>query len=130
MNNTTIGIEGMEFYARHGYYAAEQVCENRFTVDVYLQLPLNENSLSDALEGTVNYETVFTVCTKIMEKPVKLLETVAFTIAQALQQRFPQVQEVRVRVSKWHIPGKLKMERTFVEVKKTLGKWAKYKNKP
>ncbi|OWY23359.1 dihydroneopterin aldolase [Sphingobacteriales bacterium UPWRP_1] len=121
MNSTIIGIEGMEFYARHGYYATEQVCENRFSVDVYVQLPLDESTLADTLEGTVNYETVFTICRQIMDKPVKLLETVAFTIAQTLQQRFPQVAEVRVRVSKWHIPGNLNIARTFVEVKKTLG---------
>lgn len=122
MDYTIIGIEGMEFFAHHGYYPSEQVCGNRFGVDVYLQLRVDAALLEDELSGTVNYEEVFEVCRQLMAEPVKLLETLAFTIADTLQQKYPNVETITVRVSKWGVPGAVKIARTFVEVKKTWDK--------
>ena len=35
---TTIALEGMQFFANHGYYEEEQATNTYFIVDVYVQI--------------------------------------------------------------------------------------------
>lgn len=82
----TIALKGMRFHSFHGYYAEEQSVGNTYLLDVTLQTPLELSSLDDELSNTINYESVYQLCKKEMNKPVRLIETVAKSIHDQMMQ--------------------------------------------
>ncbi|SDJ91212.1 dihydroneopterin aldolase [Catalinimonas alkaloidigena] len=99
-----ITLEGMEFYAHHGFYEAEQQLGNRYTVDVTLVTDFTAAADEDDLTGTLNYETVYRIVAEAMEQPSRLLEHVARRILNRLQQTFPTAQHGEVRIAKHNPP--------------------------
>jgi dihydroneopterin aldolase len=93
-------LGGMTFLARHGVHPHEKATEQRFEVDVELELDLQAASLADDLARTVDYGTVYRHCRAIVEGPsVDLLETLAERIATDLLGTWP-IEAVTVRVRK------------------------------
>lgn len=93
-----IHLNDMEFYGYHGALPEETKLGQRFRVTVSLATDLSEAGKSDDLEKTVNYAEVFSVCRSIVEgDAVKLIETVAETIANKIMRNFAdKVSGVRV----------------------------------
>ncbi|HXA01982.1 MAG TPA: dihydroneopterin aldolase, partial [Cytophagaceae bacterium] len=77
--HTEISLEGLEFFAYHGYYPEEQSNGNTFSVDVKVISELDPLELNH-LEKTINYELIFVIVEKEMERSTALLETVAARI--------------------------------------------------
>lgn len=113
-----IAIEGMQFYAHHGYYYEEQKIGSQYVVDVYLRADLTEAAREDALSKTINYENLYQICEEIMEQRVHLLETVTQRILDRLGAEFPNLQYAKVRVSKMNPPLKGTVERVYVSLEK------------
>jgi len=111
-----IALEGMEFYAYHGYYPEEQVIGGQYTVDVYLSTNFDRAAKKDDLSGTINYETVFAITQKVMQKPAKLIEYLAQQILEQIAALGADLKHVKVRVSKWNPPFASKVGRTYIEV--------------
>ena len=84
MQTSEILIEGMEFFAYHGFYPEENRIGCKYSVDLRLTLPLDEPGATDNLAHTVNYEEVYTLVRKEMEIQSKLIEHVAQRIISAL----------------------------------------------
>ncbi|RED92641.1 dihydroneopterin aldolase [Marinoscillum furvescens] len=101
-----VSLEGMEFYARHGYYEEERKIGNKYSVDVHLELDFGEAALDDKLEGTVNYERVYELVAEVMSIDAMLLEHLAGKMIKQLKGAFPQVTRVEVKVSKYNPPIK------------------------
>lgn len=100
----TITLNGMEFYAHHGYYKVEREIGGRFTVDVQLTMPDLRTTDTDKLECTINYEQVYAVVRQEMQQTSKLLEDVAERILTTLRKHFTQITSASVRVTKHHPP--------------------------
>ena len=66
-----VALEGMQFYAFHGFYEEEQLIGNYFVVDVYVDTNFMGAAQSDDLGGTVNYETIYFICRLEMKKTSK-----------------------------------------------------------
>ena len=49
-----IAIEGMKFYAFHGYYPQEQLIGTEFLVDVYVEVNTTTAAANDSLSDTIN----------------------------------------------------------------------------
>lgn len=101
-----VALEGMEFYARHGYYEEERKIGNKYSVDVELDVDFTEAAMDDKLEGTVNYERVYEVVAEVMNIDAQLLEHLAGKMIRQLKTEFPQVNQVKVKVSKYNPPIK------------------------
>lgn len=101
-----VALEGMEFYARHGYYEEERIIGNKYSVDVELDIDFGRAALEDKLEGTVNYEKVYEVVAEVMNIDAMLLEHLAGKIIKNLKDVFPKVNAVTVKVSKYNPPIK------------------------
>jgi dihydroneopterin aldolase len=101
-----IQLEGLEFFAHHGYYQEEQKLGNRYTVDISLHTEFGEAASEDNLEGTVNYEEVYQIIRDVMNHNTKLLEHIAHKINQLMLEKFPQVDQVETKVSKHNPPLK------------------------
>lgn len=99
-----VALEGMEFYARHGYYEEERIIGNKYRVDLILDLDFSEAAKDDNLDGTVNYEKVYEIVAEVMSINAKLLEHLAGKIISKLKNTFPQINEVEVKVSKYNPP--------------------------
>lgn len=105
-----IALEGLEFFAFHGYYDEEQKIGNKYGIDLHLKTDLHAAGASDKLAETVNYEVLYRVTLEEMQRPARLLEHLAHRILDRIMQEFPQVRRAQVSVSKfnppagWHLP--------------------------
>lgn len=108
--NGKISLEGLEFHAFHGVYPHERESGNWFEVDVSVETNILEGAIKDDLDKTVNYETLYQMVKDEMEKPSKLLETVAEKIVERVLDGLPEVQVVELKIAKINPPigGKCK----------------------
>ena len=99
-----IALEGMEFYAYHGFYEEEQLIGGDYVVDVYLHTDFNLGAREDILDGTVNYETIFRIVKVEMNKNSKLLESIAQRIVHSIINICTSIQSIKVRLTKKNPP--------------------------
>ena len=97
-------LEGLEFHAYHGVYPHERDSGNWFEVDIAVHTDFTEGARADELSGTVNYETLFRIIKDEMEKPSKLLETVAENIVNSIFAELVRVQSLQLKISKLNPP--------------------------
>lgn len=97
-------LEGLEFHAYHGVYPHERSSGNKFEVDVVVDTEFSDTAFQDDLTGTINYEDLYALVKEEMEKPSKLLETVAHSIAGKTLGRFKEAVSVAVKISKFNPP--------------------------
>ncbi len=108
--NGRIHLKNMVFYGYHGDLAEETKLGQRFVIDLALTLDIAEVSRTDDLKSTVDYVAVYALCRQITEEEkVKLLETLAGRIIDAILRDFPLVSKVEITVKKpsVSIPGAL-----------------------
>ena len=110
-----IAIEGMRFYAYHGFYEEEQVIGGDYIIDVYIQTDITLAALSDELEATINYETVYVTCRLEMQKKVKLLETIVHRILEKLKFQYQNMLGARIRIRKMNPVLGGPVKNTYVE---------------
>ncbi len=102
---TTIKLKGIDFFAHHGYYQEERKIGNRYTVDI--EVLLGRATFTDGdLDGTVNYEEIYSIVSSVMSVPAKLLETLASSICSEVLRKFPSVIQVNGTVCKHNPPIK------------------------
>jgi dihydroneopterin aldolase len=111
-----IAVEGLQFYAHHGYYKEEQVLGGKYMVDIYMTLDITEAADSDVLSKTINYEEIYRLTKEEMEAHSKLIEHVCNNILIKIKNRYPQLTHLKVRVSKHNPPMKGNVERVYVEL--------------
>lgn len=99
-----IALEGMEFFAFHGYYDEEQKIGNKYGIDLYIETDLRRAAESDDLHETVNYEVLYKLTLEEMKIPARLLEYLGHRIIDKVYEHFPFVQSVKVNVCKYNPP--------------------------
>ncbi|GAB1444544.1 MAG: dihydroneopterin aldolase [Cyclobacteriaceae bacterium] len=97
-------LEGLAFHAYHGIYPEERTSGNKFEVDIVVNTSFEESVLVNNLLGTINYEEIYLIVKNEMEKPSKLLEPVAHSIAQGILDSFSTAIKVEVTISKFNPP--------------------------
>ena len=80
-------LQGLRFHAYIGVGEQEQQVGNDYEV-----------------ADTLNYAEVFGAVSEIMQKPAKLLETAAGTIARELFRRFPKTESIDLKLVKLNPP--------------------------
>jgi len=105
-----VELEGLEFHAFHGLYPHERESGNWFEVDIAVDTDFSLAATTDELAGTVNYEVLFRIVKEEMDKPSKLLETVAEKIVNDVLTQLPAALNVNLKISKLNPPigGKVK----------------------
>jgi dihydroneopterin aldolase len=100
-----ISIEGMVFFANHGFYEEENKIGGKFAVDITFETLFKpEATQEDNLEGTVNYEKVYAIVQEEMKITSKLLEHLAQRIMDRLYLQFNDISNIRLKVSKLSPP--------------------------
>ncbi|MFC6591600.1 dihydroneopterin aldolase [Deinococcus lacus] len=96
-------LEGLEFYGRHGLYAAETQLGARFRIDAELFYPYS--GIEDDLSLAVNYAEVYaSVQAEVTQQRYDLIETLADRLAHRILAEQPLVTRIVLRVHKPHAP--------------------------
>ena len=99
-----IALEGLEFFAYHGYYDEEQKTGNRYSIDIAVTANVETAAQQDQLPLTINYEALYQIIAEEMTKQSRLLEHIAERIIQRTYHLYPTVDAVEVSVSKFNPP--------------------------
>jgi 7,8-dihydroneopterin aldolase/epimerase/oxygenase len=99
-----VSLEGLEFFAYHGFYAEEQKIGNKYSVDISVESDLQESAQDDDLKKTINYEILYEIIAEVMKEKSKLLEHIGHQIIHAVRRQFPYVHNIEVKVSKFNPP--------------------------
>lgn len=97
-------IEGMEFYAYHGCFEAEQIVGNKFMVYARLEYDCTLPARSDDIKDALSYQRAYEIIAEEMKKRSHLLEHVGLRILDSLYREFPQLEHARIRISKMNPP--------------------------
>jgi dihydroneopterin aldolase len=110
-----VSLKGMQFYAYHGYYEFERKIGKNFTVDVDVELNISGDP-DDHIDQTFNYEIIYQVAEKYMQKKYKLLESVAFDIAKEIKKADTKIKKVSVSLTKYNPPVGGRVDRAVVKI--------------
>lgn len=97
---TKVKLEGMQFYAFHGYYKEEQKIGSQFELDAEIVVKTFDE-FEDQIDDTVNYEKIYNICKEEMEITQQLIETVAIRILKKIQS-LKNVVSAEIRIAKLH----------------------------
>lgn len=103
-----VGLQGMKFYAFHGYYEFERRIGNEFIIDVMVDIDIDGHP-DDKIANTYNYEEIYHVCSRHMVPKYKLLESLAHDIAKDIKAGSDLVKTVNIKIEKLNpnIGGKI-----------------------
>ena len=99
-----IFLNSVRFYAFHGVMPQEQKVGGEFLVDLCVGYPINKAMDTDEVEDTLNYAELYALVKHEMEIPSRLLEHVAGRISRAIQERFPKVSSIDLKITKKNPP--------------------------
>ena len=99
-----ITLEGLEFFAFHGYYDEEQKIGNKYGVDITIETSLEKASIDDKLSETIDYEELYRIIRDEMGKPSRLLENIGNRIMQSVFTNFSLVTFIEISISKFNPP--------------------------
>jgi len=99
-----IKVENIRVFANHGCLREETAIGSDYRVDLEVKADLKTSAQSDALEDTVDYVFLNSVVREEMNKPSKLLETVAQRILTRIFKEDNMVTKATVSVSKINPP--------------------------
>jgi dihydroneopterin aldolase len=125
-----IALEGMQFYAYHGFYKEEQLIGADYIVDVYITSDINQAAVADDLYKTINYETVYLICEAAMRTNAKLIENVAARISLNLKFQFGGIKELKIRIRKKNPPLGGQVAHAMVETEGSFTKKCARCNRP
>ena len=99
-----ITLEGLEFFAFHGYYDEEQKIGNKYGVDISIETSLEKASEKDRLADTISYEDLYEIVRLEMKVPSRLLENIGDRIIHAVFDKFPLITAIDISISKFNPP--------------------------
>ncbi|MDX2196208.1 MAG: dihydroneopterin aldolase [Cytophagales bacterium] len=100
----TISLQGLEFFAYHGFYSEERVIGNKYEIDLIIHADLQDSPITDELSGTINYEKLYKIVKKEVDIPSKLLENLGYRILNAIFTNFDAIIDATVTVAKHNPP--------------------------
>lgn len=99
-----VSLQGLEFFAYHGFHDEEQKIGNKYAVDISVDTNFELAAEKDRLSQTVNYEELYKIVRKEMGVPSRLLEHIGNRIIHHVFNDFPTVEAVEISISKFNPP--------------------------
>lgn len=118
-----IALEGLEFFAFHGFHKEEKKIGNRYGVDIIVKTDLEKAAVEDNLTETVDYTQLYEVIRTEMQQSSSLLEHIAQRIIARVFLSFPQVTAIEVSISKYNPPIGGICKRAYVTLTKERTLW-------
>ena len=120
MSKSYIFLNQVCFYAYHGVMSQERKVGGEFLVDLRVGYPIERAMETDEVTDTLNYAELYTLVKQEMEIPSRLLEYVAGRIIKAVQDSFPQVSSIHLKITKKNPPMGADCEGAGVEIQLTV----------
>ncbi len=113
-------IEDLKIFAKHGVIQEENVVGTYYLVNLEIEANIWKASQTDALEDTINYAEINEIIHQEMAIPSKLLEHVIGRIFSKLEQNFPQIAAMKIKLTKTNPPMKGEMKGVSIEMEKRM----------
>ncbi len=113
-------IEDLKIFAKHGVLQEENVVGTYYLVNLEIEANIWKASQTDALEDTINYAEINEIIHQEMAIPSKLLEHVIGRIFSKLEQNFPQITAMKIKLTKVNPPMKGEMKGVSIEMEKRM----------
>lgn len=111
-----VALQGVKFFAYHGFYPEEQVLGSHFVVDVSVEFAQEHHYNDDEIAYTVNYEHLNQMVDAEMEHTRKLLETVVQGIIDRAKAAYPFAEVIKASITKLNPPLPGNVAASFIEI--------------
>jgi dihydroneopterin aldolase len=106
----------MKFHAFHGVMEEERIIGGTFLADISYTIDTNAVDTDD-IKDTISYADIYDLIRDEMIKPSQLIEHVAGRILKTVKDRYPQMQEITIKISKLTPPVNGEAEKATVTIK-------------
>ena len=117
LDNSVILIDNLQMYAFHGVMEQERRVGGWFDISVRVHYNILRAIQTDDVNDTLSYAELLEVVKSQMAQPSNLLEHVASRIGKAVLERFPEVENVEIKLLKLNPPMGADCKGAGVEVK-------------
>ena len=104
MLSSYIVLQQVRFHAYHGVLPQERVTGNDYLVDLRIKYDVEEATVSDQVEDTLNYAEVYQLVAQEMAVPSALIERVAGRIGDRLVRKYPSIEAIDLKIVKKNPP--------------------------
>ena len=111
-------IEDLKIYAYHGVLPEETKTGTYYLINLEMNADIWNASESDDLNDTVNYAEINEIIHTEMKIPSKLLEKVCGRIIHKIHEKFPQIESLKIKLTKTSPPMMGEMKGVSVEFEK------------
>lgn len=103
-------LEDIKIYAYHGVLPEEAIIGNHYVVNLEVHADLEKASQSDDLDDTINYAEINSIIHQEMEIRSQLLEHVIGRIINKIENQFPKITFIKIKLTKTipPMPGEMK----------------------
>ncbi|MBV8327902.1 dihydroneopterin aldolase [Chryseobacterium sp.] len=115
-----IYLEDVKIYAYHGVLPEENIIGTYYILNLELHTDLWKASESDDLNDTISYADINDILHTEMKIPSQLLEHVAGRIITKIRSRFPQIDYIKIKVTKTAPPMQGEMKGASIELEKSF----------
>lgn len=95
-----ISIEDIQIEAHVGVYPIEKQEKNKFSIDIFITMKVNQLDLKDELSETLDYQKVYEIVIQEMEMPGNLLEVKAHKICTNIQNIYNDIFSIKLKIRK------------------------------
>lgn len=115
-----IYLEDVRVYAYHGVLPEENIIGTYYILNVELHTDLWKAAESDDLHDTISYADINDILHKEMKIKSKLLEHVAGRIISTIHNSFPQIDYIKLKITKTAPPMQGEMTGASIELEKSF----------
>lgn len=115
-----IFLEDVKIYAYHGALPEEHIIGTHYILNIEIHTDLWKASKSDDLNDTISYADVNEIIHKEMKIKSRLLEHVAGRIISKIHENFPQIDYIKIRITKTNPPMDGEMKGASIEMEKSF----------
>lgn len=99
-----LAIEELKIFAYHGCMEVEQAIGSYYEINLNVRADLSKVSQTDNIMDTVNYVVLNSIIHEQMAIVSKTIENVCERILNTIHEQFPEIQWVRLKISKINPP--------------------------
>ena len=98
INRSTISLNGLKFKSKIGLYDFERDQGNNFIVNI--SVDSEKIRFNDKINGTVNYEKIYSIVESEMSVSCNLMETVAHNISKRIHSELENIKLCKIEIIK------------------------------
>jgi len=115
-----IFLEEIKIYAYHGVLPEENIIGTYYILNTELHTDLWKAAETDDLNDTISYADINEIIHKEMTVKSKLLEHVAGRIIMKINESFPQISYIKLKITKTSPPMQGEMKGASIELEKSF----------